>query len=55
MDVGFGNLYSRILDVQITSKGFEKEDDFKLMLACDVLDVNRVDIFDVMHPSENIM
>ena len=38
----------------MTSEGYE-EDDFKLTVACDVFDVNRIDIFDVKHPEEDIM
>lgn len=42
------DLYARIMDVQMTSEGC-KEGDFKLYVACDVYDVNRIDIFDDRH------
>ena len=48
------DLYARILDVQMTSEGYNNGE-FKLMLACDVHDVNRVDVFDVMHTDEEMM
>lgn len=38
----------------MTSEGC-REGDFKLFIACDVYDVNRIDIFDVMHEDGDMM
>lgn len=38
----------------MTSEGCA-EGDFKLFVACDVFDVNRIDIFDVMHADGDMM
>ena len=40
--------------MQMTSEGCV-EGDFKLFIAADVYDVNRIDIFDVMHEDGDMM